>query len=240
MPGGAARYESRVAVVTGARRGIGKAIASHFLAQGAQVVGFARGEPTVEHERYAHFALDIGDDKAVRAAFHEIGRRFASLDILVNNAGVLTSQYALLMPASKAREMVTTNLLGTLFVSREAAKLMSRRKYGRIINIGSMAAALEPVGDSVYAATKAAAMTLAGVLAKELAGFNITYNTLGVTAFPSDMLAQLPREKIEAVIATLPLPRFATEDDIFNVVDFFASERSSYVTAQAVFLGGVH
>ena len=103
-----------------------------------------------------------------------------------------------------------------------------------------MAAALEPVGDSVYAATKAAAMTLAGVLAKELAGFNITCNTLGVTAFSSDMLEQLPREKIEAVIARLPLPRSATADDIFNVVDFFASERSSYVTAQTVFLGGVH
>jgi 3-oxoacyl-[acyl-carrier protein] reductase len=240
MPEGAARYESRVAIVTGARRGIGKAIAGHFLAEGAQVIGISRGEATLEHERYVHFALDVGDDEAVRVCFREIGRRFPSLDILVNNAAVLTSQHALLMPASKAREMVTTNILGTLFVSREAAKLMSRRKYGRIINIGSMAAALEPMGDSIYAATKAAAMTLAGVLAKELAGLNITCNTLGITAFPTDMLAQLPREKIEAVVASLPLPRFATEDDIFNVIDFFASPRSSYVTAQTVFLGGVH
>jgi len=240
MPESAARYASKVALVTGARRGIGKAIATHFLAQGAEVIGFARGMATIEDAHYAHFALDVGDDEAVRTAFHEIGRRFPSLDILVNNAAVLTSQHALLMPAAKAREMVATNLLGTLFVSREAAKLMRRRKYGRIINIGSMAAALEPVGDSVYAATKAAAMTLAGVLAKELAGFNITYNTLGVTAFPSDMLEQLPREKVAAVVATLPLPRFATEDDIFNVIDFFAAERSAYVTAQTVFLGGVH
>ena len=240
MPEGAARYESRVAIVTGARRGIGKAIATYFLAQGADVIGFARGAATIEHAHYTHFALDVGDDEAVRSAFHEIGRRFAALDILVNNAAVLTSQHALLMPASKAREMVTTNFLGTLFVSREAAKLMRRRKYGRIINIGSMAAALAPVGDSVYAATKAAAMTLAVVLAKELAGFNITCNTLGITAFPSDMLEQLPREKVAAVVATLPLPRVATEDDIFNVIDFFAAERSAYVTAQTVFLGGVH
>jgi 3-oxoacyl-[acyl-carrier protein] reductase len=240
MPEAAGRYESRVAIVTGARRGIGKTIAAHFLAEGAQVIGFARNGATLEHARYAHFALDIGDDDAVRAAFREIGRRFPSLDILVNNAAVLTSQYALLMPASKARAMVSTNLLGTLFVSREAAKLMGRRKFGRIINIGSMAAALEPAGDSVYAATKTAAMTLAGVLAKELAGLNITCNTLGITAFPSDMLAQLPREKIEAVVATLPLPRCATAEDILNVIDFFASERSGYVTAQTVFLGGVH
>jgi len=240
MPGGAGRYESKVAVVTGARRGIGKVIAAHFLAEGAQVVGFARETATLLHDHYVHISLDVGDDEAVRAAFREIGRRFSSLDILVNNAAVLTSQYALLMPTSKAREMVATNFLGTLFVSREAAKLMSRRKYGRIINIGSMAAALEPPGDSVYAATKAAATTLAGVLAKELAGFHITYNTLGVTAYPSDMLEQLPRDKIEAVVATLPLPRFATDDDILNVIDFFASERSAYVTAQTVFLGGVH
>ena len=240
MPEGAGRYERRVAVVTGARLGIGKAIADHFLAEGAQVIGFARHAATLEHGRYVHFTLDVGDDAAVRAAFREIGRRFPSLDILVNSAAVLTSQYALIMPAAKARDMVATNILGTLFVSREAAKLMSRRKYGRIINVGSMAAALEPAGDSVYAATKTAAMTLAGVLAKELAGFNITCNTLGISAFPSDMLEQLPRDKVAAVVATLPLPRFATADDILNVIDFFASERSSYVTAQTVFLGGVH
>src|SRR5512135_2102599 len=126
MPEGAGRYASRVAVVTGARRGIGKVIAAHFLAEGGQVIGVARGAATLEHDRYVHFALDIADDDAVRAAFREIGRRFASLDILVNNAAVLTSQYALVMSAAKAREMVGTNLLGTLFVSREAAKLMRR------------------------------------------------------------------------------------------------------------------
>jgi 3-oxoacyl-[acyl-carrier protein] reductase len=205
-------------------------MATHFLNEGATVIGLARGEPIWEHERYSQFSLDIGNDDEVRATFQKIARQFPRLDILVNNAAVLTSQHLL----------DNTKLLGLLFASREAAKLMSRKKYGRIINIGSMAASLEPIGDSVYAATKTAAMTLSGILAKEFARFNITINTLGVTAFPTDMLEQLPKDKIAAVVAALPLPRYATEDDILNVLDFFASERSSYVTAQTVFLGGVH
>jgi 3-oxoacyl-[acyl-carrier protein] reductase len=117
---------------------------------------------------------------------------------------------------------------------------MRKSKWGRIINIGSMASTLEPIGDSVYAASKAAAMTLTGVLAKEFGSYGVTVNTLAVTAFETDMLDQLPREKVDAVIASLPLPRYPTADDITNVVDFFASPRSSYVTAQTVYLGGVH
>jgi 3-oxoacyl-[acyl-carrier protein] reductase len=234
------RYKERVAVVTGTSRGIGRMIATHFLNESASVVGLDLGASTIEHDRYSHLSLDIGDDNQVRQVFQKIARQFPSLDILVNNAAVLTSQHLLLMPGSKARDMVSTNILGTVFASREAAKLMSRKKYGRIINIGSMAASLEPIGDSVYAATKTAAMTLAGILAKEFAPFNITINTLGITAFPTGMLEQLPKDKVGAVVAALPLARFATEDDILNVLDFFASERSSYVTAQRVFLGGVH
>jgi 3-oxoacyl-[acyl-carrier protein] reductase len=233
-------YEGKVAVVTGARRGIGKAIALHLLREGAAVVGMARGPATIEHARYAHHALDVGDDAAVRSAFREVARSFPRLDVLVNNAAVLTSQHLLLMPTASVQAMVSTNLLGTIFASREAAKLMNRNRFGRIVNVGSMAAALEPVGDSVYAATKAAAMTLAAVLSKELAAFHITVNTIGVTAIATDMLGQLPPDKVAAVVASLPLPRQATEDDILNVLDFFASERSGYVTGQTVFLGGVH
>jgi 3-oxoacyl-[acyl-carrier protein] reductase len=144
------------------------------------------------------------------------------------------------MPTANVQAMVSTNLLGTIFASREAAKLMKRNKYGRIVNIGSMAASLDPIGDSVYAATKVAVMTLAAVLAKELAGFQITANTLGVSAIVTDMFNQLPTDKIAAVIAALPMPRHATEDDILNVLDFFASERSGYVSGQTVFLAGVH
>lgn len=240
MPADVARYDDRTVVVTGARKGLGKAIAGHFLAGGARVVGLSRGAADWEHERYVHLQADVANDSAVRSAFTEIARSFGTVHILVNNAAVLTSMHALLMPAERAEEMVRTNLLGVLYASREAAKLMRRSKWGRIVNVGSMAASLEPIGDSVYAATKAAATTLAAVLAKELASFGITCNTLGVTAYHTDMLEQLPREKVEAVVASLPIPRFATDADVFHVLDFFASEQASCVTAQTVFLGGVH
>ena len=92
----------------------------------------------------------------------------------------------------------------------------------------------------MYAATKAAVTTLSHVMAKEFAAMHITCNTLGITAIDTDMLQQLPRQKVDAVIAGLPLPRYATADDILNVVDFFASARSSYITGQTVYLGGVH
>ena len=118
--------------------------------------------------------------------------------------------------------------------------MMRKGKWGRIINIGSMAASLEPIGDSIYAACKAAISTLANVMAKELAPLNITCNTLAISAIDSGMLDQIPKEKIAQVVASLPIPRFAEADDVLNVIDFLASERSSYITAQTIYLGGVN
>jgi 3-oxoacyl-[acyl-carrier protein] reductase len=236
----AASYLDRVVVVSGARKGIGSILAAHFLAAGATVIGLSRGEASIDHPRYAHRQVDVGDDAAVRDAFVQIARQHGRVDIVVNNAGVLTSIHAMLLPAERAEDMVRTNVLGVLYVSREAAKVMRKAKWGRIINIGSMASALEPVGDSIYAATKSAALTLTGVLAKEFASYGITVNTLAVTAFETDMLDQLSRPTVDAVIASLPIPRYPTVEDIVNVVDFFASPKSSYVTAQTVYLGGVH
>jgi 3-oxoacyl-[acyl-carrier protein] reductase len=235
-----ARYSDRVVVVTGARKGLGRMLADHFLAEGARVIGLSRGDSSITHANYDHHSVDIGDDLAVKSAFAAISRSHGRVDIVINNAAVATSSHALLMPASRAEEMTRTNFLGVFYVAREAAKLMRKGKFGRIINIGSMTSVLEPVGGSVYAAMKAASMTLTGVLAKEFAAYGITVNTLAVSALQTDMLGELPREKVDALLAALPLPRLATPDDVFNVVDFFASSRSSYVTAQTVFLGGVH
>jgi 3-oxoacyl-[acyl-carrier protein] reductase len=234
-------YANKIVLVTGARRGVGRLLTEHFLANGAQVIGFSRHEEDeLRSDAFTGLAVDVGDPDSVAKGFEQVRKRFGRVDIVINNAAVLTSQYAMIMPAGAAKSMLDTNILGTFLVSREAAKLMRKTKWGRIINIGSMAASLEPMGDSVYAATKAAISTLANVMAREFAALNITCNTLGISGIASDMLAQLPKDKIDAVIAGLPLPRYAEADDIFNVVDFFASERSGYITAQTVFLGGVN
>ena len=233
-------YSGKTALVTGATRGVGRTIAEHFLDNGAEVVGFARGEASLTGGAYRHIVVDLADPMAIQKAFLGLHGKVAGIDIVVNNAAVLTSQYAMIMPPAAAQAMVNVNLLAPFIVSREAAKFMRKKKWGRIINIGSMAASLEPMGDSVYAATKAGLSTLANVMAKEFGAMNVTCNTLGVTAIDSDMLAQLPRDKIEAIIASLPVPRFATAEDILNVIDFFAAEASGYITAQTVFLGGVN
>lgn len=234
------KYDGKIILVTGSRRGVGKIISDHFLREGGEVIGFARGESTIDHPKYHHVQINLADTTAIQNAFLQLRKIVNRIDIVVNNAAVLTSQYAMIMPPAAAQDMVNVNLLAPFIISREAAKLMKKSKWGRIINIGSMAASLEPIGDSVYAACKAGLSVLANVMAKEFGSFNVTCNTLAITAIDSDMLSQLPREKIEEIISHLPVPRFATSDDILNVIDFFASDASSYITAQTVYLGGVN
>ncbi len=233
-------YAGKLALITGSRRGVGSMLAEHILRNGGHVAGFARGESSIDHPNYHHIQVDIGDSASVLKGFAALKKISDTLHILINNAAVLTSQYAMIMPPAQAQAMINTNLMGAFVVSREASKMMRKGKWGRIINIGSMAASLEPIGDSVYAATKAGVMTLANVMAKELAPLNITCNTVSITAIQTDMMAQLPKAKIDSVIASLPIPRYAEPDDIFNIVDFLASERSSYVTAQTICMGGVN
>ena len=233
-------YADKVVVITGARRGIGRTIAEHFLTEGASVVGLARGEPTIQDPKYTHLQTDIRKSEEVQAAFRKISKQSATVHIVVNNAGLFTSQYSMIMPAQQAQDMVDTNILGTFHVSREAAKIMRKARYGRIINVGSVATRIEPLGASIYAACKAGIVTMAGVMAKEFSAFNVTCNTVGVTFVDTEMLQQFPRDQVDAHVKALPVPRHATGDDICHVIDFFASEKSGYITAQTVFLGGVH
>lgn len=237
-------YENKTVIVTGANRGVGLFIAEHFIKNGAVVIGLSRNEPKIIDPNYFHFSVDISDPEVISNCFRkEISKGFKKIDILINNAAVMTSQYSMIMPIKNVVDMINTNLLGVFMVSREAVKLMRSTAPSRIINVGSMASSLEPMGDSVYAATKAAIITLANIMAKEFSSMNVTCNTLGITAIDTDMLRShndTAQEKIKGIISSLPIPRLAERDDILNVIDFYASDRSSYITAQTIYLGGIN
>jgi 3-oxoacyl-[acyl-carrier protein] reductase len=229
-------YGGKNVVVTGASRGLGRALVDHFLAEGAnEVVGLSRGDGTVESLRYTHIQVDVSDPIAVKTAFAAIGH----LDVLVNAAGIGTSGFAMMMPVKDIEATVRTNLLGTIYCSREAVRLI-RKTGGRIINIGSIHTVLEPIGASAYVAAKAGMMAYGAVLAKEMAPYKITVNTLGLSPFPSDMFEALPAEKRDQFVRGLPIPRMATIEDVCNVVDFYASDQSSFITGQTIHLGGIH
>jgi 3-oxoacyl-[acyl-carrier protein] reductase len=238
-------YTGKTVIITGSSRGIGLDISRHFLNLDAIVIGLSKSEnKIIQHKNYHHFSVDVGSPESISGCFRkEISKKFPIIDILINNAAVMTSQYSMIMPTKNAIDMVNVNLLGVFFVSRETAKLMRGSNQSRIINIGSMASSLEPVGDSIYAATKAGIISLANIMAKEFSSNNVTCNTLAVSAIDTDMLRshnESAQVKIKEIISSMPVPRFAQMDDILNVIDFFASERSSYVTAQTIYLGGIN
>ena len=238
-------YSNKVILVTGSSRGVGLEITRHFINHNATVIGISReGNKNIEDSRYHHYSLDLSNPESIADCFRkEISRDFKAIDIVINNAAVMTSQYAMIMPLKNVLDMINVNLIGVFLVSRESAKLMRSKSPGRIINIGSMASSLEPIGDAIYAATKSAICTLANVMAKELSSMNITCNTVAITAIETDMLnshSDIAKEKIKGIINSLPIPRMATADDVLNVIDFFASERSSYITGQTIFLGGIN
>jgi len=236
-------YKDKIVLITGASRGVGLDVTHYFLKNNAIVIGLSRGTSGINDDNYHHYEVDLSQPDEIVSIFRVIAKNHKRVDIVINNAAVLTSQYSMIMPLKNAVDMVNVDFLAVFLVSREAAKLMRKNSYGRIINISSMAASLEPIGDSLYAACKVGINTLANVMAKEFASMNITCNTVAITAIETDMLHQhspVAQVKIKEIIKNLPIARMAVIDDILNVIDFYSSERSSYVTAQIVYLGGIN
>jgi 3-oxoacyl-[acyl-carrier protein] reductase len=228
-----------VMLITGTRKGIGKYLAQYYLGKGFSVIGCSRGEPDDEAENYRHFRADVSDETAVRQMFAEIRKSYDQLDVLINNAGIASMNHMLLTPLSTVRRIFETNVTGTFLFCREAAKLMRKRGYGRIVNFSTVATPLKLEGEAVYAASKAAILSLTQVLARELAEFGITVNSVGPTPVETDLIRSVPREKIDRLLAQQAIPRFGTFSDISNVIDFFIRKESDFVTGQNIYLGGV-
>jgi 3-oxoacyl-[acyl-carrier protein] reductase len=231
---------SRVILITGTSRGIGRSLAAHFLKHGDLVCGCSRGPATLKHRRYAHWKMAVADESAVVAMVREIARRHGRIDALINNAGIASMNHALLTPAATAQEVFATNFHGTFLFCREVAKAMVRRKAGRIVNFSTVATPLRLEGEALYAASKAAVESFTEVLARELGGTGVTVNALGPTPVPTDLIKNVPEVKMQALLARQAIRRFGTIEDVANVVEFFLSPRSEFVTGQVLYLGGVN
>lgn len=227
-----------VTVITGTRKGIGRFLAEHYLERGHLVVGCSRGPSTVEHVRYEHHPLDIRDEDAVTSLIRGVRRRHQRLDHLVNCAGIGCRNLGMLTPADSVLDVLQTNVAGTFLCCREAAKVMARTGGGRIVNFGSVAVALAPTGSSVYAASKAAVLTLTRVLARELGPFGITVNAVSPNPIETDLLKDIPQAERDAVLDQQAIGRTGTMADVAVVVDFYLAPTSGFVTGQNVYLGG--
>ena len=231
--------ESTVVLVTGTRKGIGRSLAEHYLALGLRVEGCSRAAADWSHPLYHHHQADVSDERQVLEVLASIRRRHGRLDVLINNAGIASMNHFLLMPAATAAAILNTNLTGTFLVSREAAKLMKKNRFGRIVNFSTVAVPLNLDGEALYAASKSGVETFTRVMAKELAPFGITCNIVGPTPIATDLIRGVPQEKIDRIIDRLAIKRLGRFEDVARVVDFFIHPDNDYVTGQTIYLGGV-
>lgn len=230
----------RTMLVAGTRKGIGRHLVEHYIGAGFAVAGCCRGAPDWTIPGYRHFEADVTDEPAVLAMFSALERTWGGLDVLVNNAGIASMNHVMLTPMRTVDNLLSTNVRGTFLCCREAARLMARsRRGGRIVNFATVATPLRLEGEAVYAASKAAVVSLTEVMARELAAFGITVNAVGPTPVETDLIRGVPAEKITALLARQAIPRLGTMRDITNVIDFFVRDESDFVTGQVVYLGGV-
>jgi len=229
----------RGVLITGASRGIGRALAEYFLQCGDFVFGVSRGEASVSHERYRHISVDVTDEKAVLTLFSELSRDQQRVDVLINNAGIASMNHSLLTPLSTAQRVINVNFLATFLFAREAAKLMRAGKMGRIVNFTTVAAPLSLEGEAIYAASKEAVTKLTQVMAKELGDLGITVNAVGPTPIRTDLIRGVSEEKLERLIRRQAIKRFGEMRDVINVVEFLISPESDFITGQTIYLGGI-
>ncbi|PAF51506.1 SDR family oxidoreductase [Helicobacter sp. 13S00477-4] len=240
----------KIFIITGTRKGIGKDLSLYYLQKGHIVCGCSRGESSIHHPNYKHFELDVSDEKAVVKMTKAIQKEFGKIDILLNNAGIASMNHLLLTPFKTLQNIFSTNVFGSFLFIRECAKIMSVnhskfKKEGndahfRIINFTTVATPLRLEGEAIYAASKAAIVNLTEVASKELAPFEITVNAIGPTPVPTDLIKNVPKQKMDALLSRQAIKRFGTFEDVLNAIEFFISEKSDFITGQILYLGGIN
>jgi 3-oxoacyl-[acyl-carrier protein] reductase len=231
--------ENKVVLITGTRKGIGRALVEHYTGKGCHVVGCSRSPFEGELPHYRHCCLDVADESAVKRMFSEIRKQEGRLDVLINNAGVASMNHSLLTPIAVVKKIMETNFTGTFLFCREAARLMQLRRYGRIVNFATVAVPLKLEGEAAYAASKAAVISLTQILAREFADFGVTVNAIGPTPIKTDLISGVSAKKLDALIERQAIKRYGELRDVIHVIDFLLQPASDFVTGQVIFLGGV-
>lgn len=238
----------KTALVTGASRGIGRGVAEELARQGYQVyltyvsrpddaeavvAGIAASGGTARA-----FRLDVGDPAAVAAFFQDEIKDKVALAVLVNNAGITKDNLMARMKDEDWDAVLNVNLRGAFVCTREASRMMTRQRYGRIINITSISGQMGNAGQANYSAAKAGMIGLTKASAKELASRNITVNAIAPGFIETDMTAELPEDVQKAYLGQIPLKRFGSVADIAAAVAFFASDQAGYITGQVLAVNG--
>lgn len=240
MPNQGALGQKQVILITGTSRGIGRYLAEYYVRKNFEVIGVSRGENDFKAENYRHFSLDIVDEGKIKEMFFAIRKSYKQLHILVNNAAINTSNApVLLTPLTAVTKAFETNFVGTFLVAREAAKLMSKNSFGRIVNFSSMAVQHDVPGGSIYTATKAAVVAFSRVFAKEIHKLGITCNVVAPAAIETDLSRALNQQVLLEVLQRNAIHGFGQFSDVTNVIDWLIQPESQGITGQTIFLGGV-
>ncbi len=236
-----------VALVTGASRGIGRAIAEHLARAGAVVIGTATSESgaqSVTHRlaelgaRGRGAVLDVGDVARGDALIDEIGKEYGELSILANNAGITRDTLAMRMKDEDWAAVIDTNLSAVFRLSRAVLRGMMKAKHGRIINITSVVGSSGNAGQANYAAAKAGVAGMTRALAREIGSRNITVNCVAPGFIDTDMTRSLNEQQTQALLAQIPLGRLGQADDIAAAVVFLASPAASYISGATLHVNG--
>jgi len=240
-------FEGKVALVTGASRGIGRAIAVALGTRGATVIVTARSaqaagrtadEIVAQGGRARGLVLDIADDLSVDAAMADLLKEHATISLLVNNAGITRDNLLMRMKKDDWNEVIDTNLSGIYRICRSLVPSMVKARYGRIVNITSVVARIGNPGQANYAAAKAGTEGFTRSLARELASRNITVNCVAPGFIETDMTAGLTDAQREALLAQVPLKRLGRPEDVASGVMYLLSEHASYVTGITLDING--
>ncbi|MHC6202780.1 3-oxoacyl-[acyl-carrier-protein] reductase [Breznakiellaceae bacterium SP9] len=237
------RLDKKKALVTGASRGIGKAIAQKFIEEGAEVWGLGTKEPTDLLERSASgrfhwITLDLANLPIIEAAIEEAVKSAGGFDILVNNAGITKDNLAFRMSLENFQKVLDVNLSAAFIIARTIGRDMIRKRSGSIVNMASVVGIHGNGGQANYAASKAGLIGITKSLAQEVASRGVRVNAVAPGFIISDMTAAMPETAQEKMLEHIPLKRAGTPDDVAKAVLFFASDESAYITGQVLPVDG--